>query len=1012
MKFNFYVLYILIAVFTFTSGKVIGQKKPALQWGTYYGGTGFDFGNSVTTDKDGNVYIGGRTKSINAISTLSIGVIPNDYYGFVAKFNSNGVRQWGIYVAGEVNDLACDDEGNVYVVGSTRDIALTNDPNVHQSTYGGGLEDAFVVKLNSSGMRVWATYYGGTSLDYANSVAVDVNNDVYIAGVTVSSNANSIATPGAHKQSIPTNNTNQIFFLAKLNSSGNRIWGTYYGSEVVNENFNDVDEPYSINITTDISRNVYIAGSTYSTAGIATNNAHLFFKNGGALNRDGFIARFTPAGVRSWGTYYGGPENDYIGDVVCDLAGNVYFSGLTRSLAGIASTGAQQGAYISGNTPLDLNIMLGKFRNTSPTTAVRDWGTYYGSRSGIPGTPNSRGMSGGIAIDPSGALYFSGAKAINTSQDHFGMLDIELSRFNTAQGKVEYDTIIGHPDYFDFGAALAVDPSGNVLIAGSTLSPSNINTAGSHQPAIGGDVDAFLIKFRNSDTAVYFKDLHLLKTAYCYGDTFSIPYGITYPFKAGNIFTAQLYNGTNYLDIGSRASTDSGKIFCTIPSTVPLTNPIKIRIVASNPADTTVENSLIITIGPKPSFTLSGDTSVCEGGTISLLALPTTNYTFSWVGPNSFTSNVFNPVIINATLAATGDYVVSVTRGTGSCSVKDTISVVVKPIPAKPQILVDSTVCEGDTLFLRATGTPAEGGYQWTGPNGFSVGTLEEQIYIPAIYLNATGLYYVSSLLHGCTSDTASAWIKVKPQPRFSFISNDPICEGDTLRIKVLTNANDSVFRWLGPNGYTSYDTNVVIYNTPYDNRGDYTLAAGLDGCVGYGVKGNVKVKPKPRFMATSNSPIYEGEDLKLDIEDELFPGSTFVWTGPDSFLSGVRSPVRDTVTDDLSGTYHVKAILDGCVYVGLTNVIIYRLNYDEFMLYPIPNNGNFTVAGTVKNNAPINVQIANSANQLIGYDMIYPEKRRFKKEYWLEDNLANGQYYFRAKVNGKWKVVPFTILK
>jgi hypothetical protein len=74
--------------------------------------------------------------------------------------------------------------------------------------------------------RIWGTYYGGTVLDQATGTATDNLGNVYIVGCTYS--GSSIATSGAH-QTVFGGGSGDAF-VAKFNSSGIRLWGTYYGS--------------------------------------------------------------------------------------------------------------------------------------------------------------------------------------------------------------------------------------------------------------------------------------------------------------------------------------------------------------------------------------------------------------------------------------------------------------------------------------------------------------------------------------------------------------------------------------------------------------------------------------------------------------------------------------------------------------------------------------------------------------------------------------------------------------
>ena len=191
------------------------------------------------------------------------------------------VRQWGAYYGGTGTDngisCATDASGNIYLSGQTFSSTGIATTGAHQTTYGGGAKDAFLVKFNSSGVRQWGTYYGGTVNNYGLSCATDTSGNIYLLGQTSSSTG--IATTGAH-QATSAGGTDA--FLVKFNSSGVRQWGTYYGGL-------NVDIGYSC--ATDTSGNVYLSGNTWgSTTGIATTGAHQTTYGGGA--KDAFLVKF------------------------------------------------------------------------------------------------------------------------------------------------------------------------------------------------------------------------------------------------------------------------------------------------------------------------------------------------------------------------------------------------------------------------------------------------------------------------------------------------------------------------------------------------------------------------------------------------------------------------------------------------------------------------------------------------------------------------------------------------
>jgi hypothetical protein len=168
-------------------------------WGTYYGGNFNETENNgaCTTDKLGNVFIGGGTVSTTNIATsgvfqtaLSESATINAY---VAKFNNTGNRLWGTYYGGNsttwLNSLEADNHGNIYACGETFADSGLSSVGAHQLLNTDGF-DAFLVKFNINGERIWGTFYGGWGWDHGSGCSIDKNGYIYMAGHTSSNNLN------------------------------------------------------------------------------------------------------------------------------------------------------------------------------------------------------------------------------------------------------------------------------------------------------------------------------------------------------------------------------------------------------------------------------------------------------------------------------------------------------------------------------------------------------------------------------------------------------------------------------------------------------------------------------------------------------------------------------------------------------------------------------------------------------------------------------------------------------
>jgi uncharacterized repeat protein (TIGR01451 family) len=429
-------------------------------WGTYYGGNSDESCSNVAASTNGDVYILGRvhntTTSSSAIATT--GAHQTTFGGisdvFLAKFNSDGIRLWGTYYGGTGGEgeqgLHLDAAGNVYIGGTTASTSAISTAGAYQSVHSGGGFDVFVVKFNSSGVRLWGTYYGGNGDDYSKSITTDPTGNIYILGDTESTDA--IASAGAF-QTTYGGGTQEDLFLLKLNSLGNRIWGTYYGGS-------GYDKP--ANLVLDQSGNIYISGTTNSATSIATVGIHQSVIGG---STDAFLAKFNSFGIRQWGTYTGGPQGDVGNDLAIDTDGNTYLSGITSSSSAITTSDTHQPEFGGGQ-----DVFLAKFNSSG----ARQWGTYYGGN----GTEYTRG---GLFIDAHFRIYMCGISAsvsnISTSNSYQSSFSGGSNAYDSFLVKFKQSKINGFV-WNDWNANCLKETSETNLLSGVNLmiQPSNYVT--------------------------------------------------------------------------------------------------------------------------------------------------------------------------------------------------------------------------------------------------------------------------------------------------------------------------------------------------------------------------------------------------------------------------------------------------------------------------------------------------------------------------------------------------------
>lgn len=288
-----------------------------LDWGTYIGGTADDYGFSVTTDGQGNPFICGHGESIDFPTTTGAyqEVLSGGRDAFLSKFTSTGSLCWSTLLGGTGEDrgwsAVSDKSGSIYIQGRTESNDFPVSSGAFQTT-SGGLRDLFISKFTSNGSFRWSTYFGGSGNEGGTSLLVDSSGNVLCAGGTESSDFP--ITNGAYQMNL---NGSSDAFLSKFAPNGTLGWSTFYGGS-------ESDQGLAIAIN---GTNILIGGESSSSDFPVTNDAFQISFNG---NDDGFISRFSPAGIPLWGTFVGGSGSDAVTNLESE-DGDIYTSGVTSS---------------------------------------------------------------------------------------------------------------------------------------------------------------------------------------------------------------------------------------------------------------------------------------------------------------------------------------------------------------------------------------------------------------------------------------------------------------------------------------------------------------------------------------------------------------------------------------------------------------------------------------------------------------------------------------------------------
>lgn len=458
---------------------------PILGYSTFLGGGGNDNVSALALDAAGNLYVAGTTASINfpqrgAVQASNAGVSD----AFVSKFNPDGTGLvYSTYLGGGGDDfgigLDVDAGGNAVVMGHT---TSTNFPvkAAIQATHAadGGLQDAYVAKLNAAGNGlVYSTYLGGNAADYGLAMDLDSQGNVYVAGNTSSSNfpfvgvSNFSGTPAA----------GQDGFLTRLSATGS---GPYFSVYLGGNGSDEIT-----GIAVDTGGDIYLTGYTTSDDFPVSSGALQPTLAGAA---DAFVTQIVgptqaaPYYELGYSSYMGGGASDYGVDIAVLDNENVIVGGRTRS--GTASpfptTNAAQASLAGGQdgfmAKLDLSgagsLVYSTYLGGLGDDAVKEVDVDYKGAAYVVGYTNSTDLPG---MDPLFGMQHANG----------GGYDAFVARHSPSGGRLWATYMGGGGD--DFGYAIALYGIDSIFVGGSTAS-ANLPTRSPFQKTKAAGNDGFI----------------------------------------------------------------------------------------------------------------------------------------------------------------------------------------------------------------------------------------------------------------------------------------------------------------------------------------------------------------------------------------------------------------------------------------------------------------------------------------------------------------------------------------
>jgi len=333
--------------------------------------------------------------------------------------------------------------------------------------------------------RKQATYFGGENHDCCSSLTIDGNSHIFISGSTASPNFP--VTPGAYDRIYnPGGNWGDDAFVAKFDNNLNALLSsTFIGG---------LSDDFSEALANDQDGNIYIAGWTSSADYPTSNDA--YDRTYGAGFYDAFVSKFDNELTNLLGsTYLGGSNWDFSYSMCLDQNGNVYTSGHTASTNYPTSENAYcRGYQGTGGAGTGDDLFVSKL-NSSLTSLLAS--TYLGGSgweigySMIADKQNNVLIVGSTSSQNFPTLEISydrtyGGGATTAGDGFIAKLDSSLQHLkgSTFLGGIGDDTI----------GSIALDQSGNILVAGSSNSYDFPTTPTAYDTSLSGSFDAFVTK--------------------------------------------------------------------------------------------------------------------------------------------------------------------------------------------------------------------------------------------------------------------------------------------------------------------------------------------------------------------------------------------------------------------------------------------------------------------------------------------------------------------------------------
>lgn len=264
----------------------------------------------------------------------------------------------------------------------------------------------------------------------------------------------------------------------------------------------------------------------------------------------------------------------------------------------------------------------------------------------------------------------------------------------------------------------------------------------------------------------------------------------------------------------------------------------------------------ITVLPPPPTPIISNNSPLCEGEDLQFITTTIQNVQYFWSGPNSFSSNLQNPSIVNVDVNDSGKYSCVINLN-GCFSQIGYSNVVIYDTPPQPNIYSNDPICEGEDLVIFTDPLPNTS-FLWSGPNGFS--TNDREFTIPYVDNSASGQYQLIAISNNCISPQSGIFVTINPNPISDFQPDPSITDITAPQVLFVNNSSSGQYLWDFGDGNTS-TVNQPFYI--YSDTGNYsvtlTVTNSQTGCSSQTIQ-SVLINPYFRmFIPNTFTPNQDG---------------------------------------------------------------------------------------------------------------------------------------------------------